>query len=183
MAAIQQGGASVTGNYWRGTSTRNNHGTAINVGSFSAKLSNKTLGSDRVAGVFGSTPYDGNNADKAVSGGTFAHNHVSPIVMKVTTEIAGVASDALRTTSNQPGLMRSIHKLEVLRTNKITSAVRSNKFNRFTGMWDAGYPQTAVDSLATDTAATPTRSSPGQLTYKLGQPVPVTNNDYKAKTA
>lgn len=183
MAAIQQGGASVTGNYWSGTSTKNRGGTAINVGSVGTVLENKTLGSDRVDGVFGSTPYDGNSADKAVSGGTFAHNHVSPIAMKVTTEIAGVSSNALRTTSNQPGLMRSIHKLEVLRTNKITSAIRSNKYNRYTGRWDSGFPQTAVDSLATDTAATPTRSSPGQLTYKLGQKVPVSNNDYKAKTA
>jgi hypothetical protein len=40
----------------------------------------------------------------------------------------------------------------------------------------------STESPGTDTAATPTRSAPGQLTYKLGQPVPVSNNDYKAKT-
>jgi hypothetical protein len=45
----------------------------------------------------------------------------------------------------------------------------------------AGYSSN-TESPGTDVAATPTRSAPGQLTYKLGQPVPVSNNDYKAKT-
>lgn len=181
MAAIQQNGSAVTGTYWAGTSTNNNHGTAKNVGSKSALLENSELGSSNV-GVFGSKPHDGDSADKAVSGGVFAHDHVKPIAKRMTTEIAGVSSDALKTSAGVPGLIRSIHKLEVLRTNKITSGIRANKFNRFTGAWDSGYPQTSTDTLASDTAATPTRSNPGQLTYKLGQPVPVTNNDYKAKT-
>ena len=45
----------------------------------------------------------------------------------------------------------------------------------------AGYSSN-TESPGTDVAATPTRSAPGQLTSKLGQPVPVSNNDYKAKT-
>lgn len=181
MASIQQNGSAVTGNYWTGTSTKNNHGTAINVGSSSSILDSKALGASDV-GVFGSQPHDGNSADKAVSSGVFAHNHVKPITKRVTTEIAGVSSSALTTTSSNPGLRRSIHKLEVLRTNKITSGIRANKYNRYTGVWDAGYPQTATDTLAADTAATPSLAVPGQLTYKLGQPVPVSDNDYKAKT-
>ena len=67
--------------------------------------------------------------------------------------------------------------------SKITSGIRANKYNRYTGKWDSGYPQSSTDTLANDTAANPTRAVPGQLTYKLGQRVPVTNNDYKAKTA
>lgn len=43
-------------------------------------------------------------------------------------------------------------------------------------------PAYGTEAPGTDTAATPTRSSPGQLTYKGGAPLPVTNNDYKAKT-
>ena len=33
-----------------------------------------------------------------------------------------------------------------------------------------------VDSLATDNAATPTRGAPGRIVYKLGQPVPFSQN-------
>lgn len=181
MAAIQQNGSAVTGTYYSGTSTKNNHGTAVNAGAKSTVLDNKALGGSNV-GVFGSTPNDGDHADKAISGGEFAHDHVKPITMKVTNDIAGVASDVLTTTSSVPGLRRSIHKLEVLRTNKITSGIRANKYNRFTGSWDAGYPQVSVDTLAEDSAATPSLDVPGQLTYKLGQPVPVSDNDYKSKT-
>lgn len=132
--------------------------------------------------VFASTVVDNDSADKAISAGVFSHNHVKPVTKRVTTELAGVASDALKTTAGQPGLIRSIHKLEVLRTRRFTTAIRANKYNRYTGVWDAGSPVVAVDSLASDTAATPTRAAPGQLTYKLGQPVPVSDNDYKAKT-
>lgn len=181
MAAIQQNGSAVTGTYWVGTSTKNNNGIAKNIGVKSTTLDTSALGGSNV-GVFGSTPYDGNHTDKAVSAGDFAHNHVKPITMRVTNEVAGVSSDALATTSSAPGLKRSIHKLEVLRTSKITSGIRDGKFNLVTGKWDVGYPQTSVDTLASDTAANPSLAVPGQLTYKLGQPVPVSNNDYKAKT-
>lgn len=43
-------------------------------------------------------------------------------------------------------------------------------------------PAYAVESVNSDTAATPSPSSPGQLTYKGGALIPVTTNDYKTKT-
>lgn len=43
-------------------------------------------------------------------------------------------------------------------------------------------PAFATESPGTDNAANPSRPSPGQLTYKGGALLPVTNNDYKAKT-
>jgi hypothetical protein len=43
-------------------------------------------------------------------------------------------------------------------------------------------PAYATEAPGTDNAANPSRSAPGQLTYKGGALVPVTNNDYKAKT-
>lgn len=132
--------------------------------------------------VFASTVVDNDSADKAIDGGEFAHDNLKPITKRVTTQLAGVASTALKTTAGQPGLIRSIHKLEVLRTSRHATAIRANKYNRYTGSFDSGFPVVAVDSLSTDTAATPTREVPGQLTFKLGQPVPVSNNDYKAKT-
>lgn len=131
--------------------------------------------------VFASTVLDNGSADEAVSAGTFAYNNVKPVAKRVSTTLSGVSNTVLQSGAAQPGLIRSIHKLETLRTRRLTTALRANKYNRSTGNWDAGYPVVAVDSLATDTAATPTRAVPGQLTYMLGAN-PVTNNDYKKKT-
>jgi hypothetical protein len=132
--------------------------------------------------VFASTVLDNSWSDKAVSDGSFAYNNESPVAKRLTTILSGISNTVLRSGATQPGLIRSIHKLETLRSNRVTTGIRANKFNRYTGAWDNGFPVVAVDSLSTDTAATPTRAVPGQLTYKLGNPIPVTNNDYKAKT-
>lgn len=43
-------------------------------------------------------------------------------------------------------------------------------------------PAGNTESPGTDNAANPSRTAPGQLTYKGGARLPVTNNDYKAKT-
>ena len=55
--------------------------------------------------VFASTVVDNDSADKAVSGGEFAYDNLKPITKRVTTQLAGVASTALKTTAGQPGLM------------------------------------------------------------------------------
>lgn len=161
--------------------SKNEGGAAARLGSSNALLDNVSVSRTNTA-VFASTVLDNDWADKVLSGGTFAHDHTLPITKRVTTELGGVASAVLQTTAGQPGLIRSVHKLEVLRTTKTASGIRANKFNRYTNAWDNGYPQVSVDTLADDTAATPTRAEPGQLTYKLANPVPVTNNDYDAKT-
>ena len=96
--------------------------------------------------------------------------------MRSTSTIGGLSNAVLLSGASVPSLMRSIHKLEVLRTRRFTTAIRANKYNRFTGQFEAGYPVVAVDSLASDSAATPTRGVPGQIVYKLGQPVPFTQN-------
>lgn len=160
---------------------------ARNSGGASARISTTSLldgvGVSRYnSTVFASTVLDNGWANEAVSAGTFAYNNVKPVAKRVSTALSGVSNTVLQSGAAQPGLIRSIHKLEVLRTRRFTAAIRANKYNRYTGDWDAGYPVVAVDTLATDNAANPSRSAPGQLTYKLGQPAPVTNNDYKAKT-
>ena len=160
----------------------NNRGTVTRGGSLaSGKLTN--VGVSRYnTDVFASTVLDNAVADKALSAGTFAYNDKDGVAMRTTTELAGVSNTTLRSGANTPGLIRSIHKHEVFRTTKTATGIRTNKYNRYTGAWDGGYPQVVTDTPGTDTAATPTRNAPGQLTYKLGQPVPVSNNDYKAKT-
>lgn len=160
----------------------NNRGTVARGGSVaSGKLTSVSVARYNTT-VFASTVLDNGFADKALSSGTFAYNDKNGVAMKTTSELAGVANTALLTGANVPGITRSIHKLETLRTRRFTTAIRANKYNRYTGAFDSGYPVVATDTLATDTAATPTRSTPGQLTYKLGGVVPVMNNDYKAKT-
>lgn len=160
----------------------NNRGTVTRGGSLaSGKLTNVGVSRYNTT-VFASTVLDNAWADKAVSGGTFAYNDTDGVAVRTTTELAGVSNSVLRSGASVPGLTRSIHKHEVFRTTKTASGIRANKFNKYTGQWDAGYPQVVTDSPGNDTAAAPSRTSPGQLTYKLGQPVPVSDNDYKAKT-
>lgn len=165
----------------RASGSRNNRGVVARGGSVaSGKLTN--VGVSRYnSTVFASTVLDNDWSDKAVSGGTFAYNDKDGVGMRYTTTLAGVSNTALKSGANVPSLNRGIHKLEVLRTRKFTTAIRANKYNRYTGQFESGYPAVTVDTLATDKAATPTRSVPGTLVYKLGQPVPV-EVDYKAIT-
>lgn len=164
MATVQTDGASAV----TATSTVNNAGTMLAHGTSTALDS--TSPAPVKVGVFGSTPVDNDDADKALSGGTFAHDHVKPITKRVTTELGGVSSDVLDTTGSNPGLVRSIHKLETLRTRRMTTAIRNNKWNEYSGKWDANFPVTAVDTLGTDNAAEPTREVPGTLNFLYGAP-------------
>jgi hypothetical protein len=174
----------------------NNRGAVARGGSVaSGKLTN--VGVSRYnSTVFASTVLDNGFADKALSGGTFAYNDKNGVAMRTTSELAGVSNTSLLSGASVPGITRSIHKLEAVRTRKFTTAIRANKYNLYTGTFDSGYPVVADDTGTTgtagvlvdasnvykDKAATPTRAAPGQLTYRTGSKVPVTNNDYKAKT-
>lgn len=164
MSTQQVDGSAVTS-----TSTKNKGGSVVNGGTTTV-LDSVALGS---AYVMGTLPIDGTDTDKAISGGVFAYDNAKPVAQRYTT--------ALQSGADVPGQIRSIHKLEVLRTRRLTTAIRSNKYNRYTGAWDAGFPVVAVDTLANDDAATPTRSVPGELTYKTGALVPV-NDEYSPKT-
>lgn len=165
----------------KASGSQNNRGVVTRGGSVaSGKLAN--VGVSRYnTNIFASTVLDNSWADKAVSGGTFAYGDKDGVGMRYTSRLAGVNNAALRSGANVPSLNRGIHKLEVLRTRKFTTAIRDNKYNRYTGRFDSGFPAVTVDTLATDNAATPTRSVPGTITYKLGRPVPVEVN-YTAKT-
>ena len=131
--------------------------------------------------VVGSVVVDNNAADKAVAAGVFANKTQKPIAKKITTVLGGVSNTVLRSGAARPELVQSINKIESVRTRRFTTTIRENKYNRFTNTFDAGYPVVGVDNLGTDNAANPTRSTPGQMVYKLGGKVPVTSN-YKPKT-
>lgn len=174
------------------TSTINNGGVVrMNGATTSDLVRSQSTPTERV-GVFGSTVLDNDSADKALSSGEFAYNNESPVAKKVTSSLAGESNTFLLSGASDPSNVRSIHKLEVVRTRRLTTALRENRFNEVTGEFDSGYPVVAVDNFydistdslvagSTDNAAAPTRNVPGELVYKTGAPNPVTDN-YKAKT-
>jgi hypothetical protein len=173
------------------TSTKNNNGTIKANGNVASGvvISQNTVLED--VGVFASTVIDNNSADKALVAGTFAYDNERPVAKKLTTSLSGVENDVLLSGASDPSNIRSIHKLEVVRTRRQTSAIRSGNFNDFTGKFDSGYPVNVVDEFydvstntlsetSTDNAATPTRQVPGELTYLVG--VAPVNADYPKKT-
>ena len=162
-----------------GSGSRNNGGAATRV--VTSVLLDGVAVSKDTTGVFGSKVIDDAYADKAVSGGVFAHDHVKPIAARVTTEIAGVASSVLATNSNNPSQLRSINKRESYRSPGTATAIRLGYYNLYTGRFST--PPTAVtETPGTDDAANPTRSAPGELVFKTGAKLPVRDKDYTAKT-
>lgn len=188
MATVQTDGSSAVTKQ----STVNNGGTAVNIGSTSSVLSNQTLGRTN-NDVFASRVVSDaviDYADKAVSAGTFAYNNAKPIAPRLTTTLAGSVSNTfLRSGASDMTSRRSIHRQEKVRSNRFATAFRAGNFNLYTGnyssvttavdaFWDISNDTTS--STSTDNAATPTRTAPGELTYKLGQKVPVSTT-YSAK--
>lgn len=174
----------------KGSGAGGNGGAAAKIGTSSTKLDN--VGVSRYnKEVFASRVLDNSVADKALSAGTFAYNNSSPIAPKVTTSIAGVSNTFLRSAADKPGIVRSIHRQEKVRTTRTTTAIRAGQWNIYTGKWTTN-PTTAVDAFwdnagnttsatSTDHAASPTRAVPGELVYMTGKKAPVLN-DYKSKT-
>jgi len=172
-----------------GSGSRNNGGSATRVGT-SVELNNVAISKD-TTGVVGSVVVDGADTDKAISGGTIAHNHVKPIAAKVTGEIAGVTSTILSTNANNPAQLRSINKRESIKSNGVATAIRAGYWNVYTGRWSTnptevtvyptGVPTTSQVWVGNDDAATPTRSAPGELVFRTGAKLPVRDRDYSAK--
>lgn len=175
MATVTVSGGAVTK-----ATTKNNHGVAINVGSTSTVLSTRALG-DAVRDTYGSKVVDGSTTDKAVSAGTFAYNNQEPTAQRLANTKGGVASTNLLNAADVSA-NRSVNKRQSVITRKIATGIRAGEYNLYTGLWSVT-PVEVDDSamVANDVAANPSRSVPGKLTYKLGQPVAETVN-YASKT-
>jgi hypothetical protein len=188
MATAQVNGSALTNNgYGSFLEANNAHGTMKANGTATSNIVESVTTPSPVVDAFASKVVEDtvtvkDYAGKAVSGGVFAHNHVKPISSLITDELAGLSNNSIKTPGNDQDTIRSINKLETLRTRKLTTAIRENKYNRYTNEFDAGYPQASVDTLATDEAAAPTSSVPGELTYMSGAKTPY-NDNYKAKTS
>jgi hypothetical protein len=136
-------------------------------------------------GVFGSTVINNDSADPALSAGVFGYDNERPIAKKITTSLSTVDNDYLRSTAGNPGGIRSIHKIETVTTRKLTTAIRENKWNEYSGKFDEGFPEISTDGFGEDKAANPTREVPGQLTYVAGNENTILvpkNDQYKPRT-
>jgi hypothetical protein len=149
-------------------------------------------------GVFGSTVIDNDSADPALSAGVFGYNNERPIAKKTTLSLSTVSNNFLATGAGNPGGIRSIHKIESIRTRKLTTAIRENKWNEYSGKFDTGFPEVSEDVFykidtngivigdePIDKAANPTRQVPGQLTYVAGNENTILvpkNDEYKPRT-
>jgi hypothetical protein len=187
MATVQVNGSALTNNpYGSFNEAKNSNGTMKANGSTTSLVMDAVTTPSPVVDAFASKVVENSvtvkdYAGKAVSGGTFAFNNTKPISSLISDELAGVSNTSILTPGNDGDVVRSIHKLETLRTRRFTSAVRSNKYNRITNTFDSGFPVVATDSLSSDDAANPTQSVPGELTYMRGSATPY-NDNYKAKT-
>lgn len=186
MATAQVNGSALTDNgYGSFLQANNSHGTMKANGSVVSNVVENVTTPSPVVGVFGSQVIEDtvtvkDYAGKAITSGVFSHNHIQPISSLITTELAGLSTNAIKSPAND-GVKRSINKVEDNKSTLFTTAIRSNKYNRVTGKWDSGYPEAQTISFASDDAANPTESVPGELTYRTGAKIPV-NDNYKNKT-
>lgn len=188
MATAQINGSALTDNgYGSFLQANNDHGTIKANGTATADVVESVRTYRPVVTTFASTviedsvtSYD--YAGKAISGGTFAHNHTKPISSLITDELAGLSNSVIKTPGNDGDTIRSINKVESNKSVLFTKGLRTNKYNRYTNKWVAGYPEATTISFSTDEAATPTASVPGEFTYLRGSVIPY-NDNYKAKTS
>jgi hypothetical protein len=172
MATEQQGGSAVTA-----SSTINNGGTAINVGT-STVLDTRAPGAAAKT-VFASTPIDNDSADKALSGGTFAFNNQTGLIMRVTDSLATVSNDVLVSAADDVVNARSINQISGINQTNDTSSIRNGNWNAFSGAFSPAITGGLTD-FGIDEAANPSRGTPGELAYMDGSPNPTTD-EYSVK--
>jgi len=136
-----------------------------------------------------------NSVTGILSAGTF--NGGTQVIQRVTNTIAGTSNTVLLFGAADSRAGNSIHQAQVVQSNQIKTAIRENRWNEFSGVFDAGYPDqvnSGAWSQATDTdvsdelsssgvdhASNPTAAIPGELVYRDGSPLPV-QDDYQART-
>lgn len=176
--------------------TKNNGGTIKGNGSTLNKNFIKVIVNSRPESIFynGSTVVLTNDTNKALSQGIFAKSTQSPIAKKVTNYINVVYNNYLVSGALKPNLIRSIKKAQIcglpsingsvcqdgIRTRKVTTAIRNNKYNIFSGKFDQGFPEIQEDLFETDRAASVSRIDTGRLIYK--KPIDVEIKNYSKKT-
>ncbi len=175
MATKQTDNTAVTA-----TSTKNDGGAAINVGTKTTLLDNRQSSSVHEAnGVFASTPFDDDNADEARSAGTFAFNNDRGVIRRVTTKLSNVSNTILQSAAAVPANVQNVHATTGTLITDLTTAIRDGRWNAFSGSFVPAL--SGVDAnFGADNEATVSRSNQGQFSYKDGSPL-VIEDDYPAK--
>jgi hypothetical protein len=162
------------------TTTKNEGGTVRNGGNADTSLgpiTNVPSLAERTyfTSVYGSNVpapnYTSRATFPALISGTFAYNPTTPyIIRRVSTTINGTASNVLRFGASDWGIGKSIHKFSSDRRTRLTtwSWTRSSEgplvYSATRDTWNT--------PLASDHAATPTRTVPFEFTYRDGGPLP-----------
>ena len=132
----------------------------------------------------------------ANSAGTF--NGGDQVIVKVTTDIAGIGNSGLRYGASNSAASPSINQAGEIEVKLYKTAIRNGDWNPTTAPW-GGTPVTVaqsggwnieagVDNAATlipsgtDDAANPTQDVPGELVYNYGSGADPTQDEYEAKT-
>ena len=181
MAEKQVDGSAVTT-----SSTDNNGGATLGLGADATNMKNVAKGRTNLD-VFASTVIDGDTTDKAVSGGTFAHDNKRGVIRRVTTTVAnGVSAPADLLSGSSDINRRKFHSIENQTYSNIGSGIRNGSWNVYSGVFDPALVATSGDFHSADGGGTideavnVSRAAPGQLVYKTGAKVPV-QDDYSAK--
>lgn len=167
MSIAQINGSSVTQ-----TSTKNNGGAGLNLGS-SNNLYNSSSGQniDRIGSIVANT----SEVDPALINGVFAFNNDRPVAKKITDSLANVDNDYLVSGAAEPNLIRSINSIEEVRTRQYTSSVRNKTYDYINNIFESGYPIVQVDNLGNDYSG-----KFGSLVFKVGSNTPTTEYYFSA---
>lgn len=178
MATVQVDGSTPV----TSTSTVNNGGvsktSSLRTTTYTAM---KTIsGPVEDVGVGSNVVVDGTDADKAVSGDTFANFTDTPSSPLLTSTLNGGA----------PGDIANPAYIKTNRVRRDTLAQRGGQWDEVNGVWASGYPVVNADDWVsptggasasqTDKAGTADRADQGAVVY-LTKPVPTATN-YDAKT-
>jgi hypothetical protein len=142
-----------------GSAPVNNGGTAKGVNS-SSVLDNLSVASTRTEKELPSTEIYAASADSLEF--TNFHTGNTPVAKQITSDLFG----------SDPSLLNGVHsRVGTATVSQFTKALRSNRFNEYTGEWQLGYPQSTSETYGTaDSAAT----GAGNISYRSAKPTIVT---------
>ncbi len=117
--------------------------------------------------------------------GTFAvQGDENFVMMKNDATVHGQANTKLASGASDYGRRKIAKFDETLNTVRVATAIRSDKYNPYTGDFDTNFPVDTTDALNTDdeTVDSTTKiGTKGELTFRSGGANP-TSADYRAKT-
>lgn len=104
------------------------------------------------------------------------------VTMGISQVLKGSVSNALRNTSAVPPNRESIHQMDALRTERVTTAIRAGLWHDTSGVFTTA-PAVANDfaAVGNDNEADSSKSAPGKFTFNQVGGVP-TNSGYSART-